>query len=327
MTGGRPRVSIVIPTFNSAPFLPDTLESIFAQNYRDFEVILVDDGSTDDTPGIAARYQGRVTYVRQENSGGPARPRNVAIAQARGEFICLFDSDDLMLPDKLALSMRFFDRCPDVGLLFTNFTKFDERGPVPGTHLDHYSNFWKLPKKRIAEKEYRIASTVAFEALFYGNYIGTSSVVMPASVLKSIGPFDEEVTSGGLEDRDMWFRIARHHDIGFLDVVCHRYRVRPGSISRRAISSAEARIKVIGRYVDDGLQGATRRQARAVVAESLRAIGFQHQANGHPRKAREFFSKSLREDPGWAALRGYLAALLDELSPALAAGLRRRFRS
>lgn len=305
-----PQVSVIIPTFNSGLFLPETLESVFAQTYTNYEIILVDDGSTDNTREIASRYHERVRYLHQHNSGGPARPRNVAIGQARGEYICIFDSDDLMMPDKLARSVEFIHAYPDLGLIFTNFVKFDDYGPRPGMHMDTYANFWKLPKDRLAPNQYRIRSSVAFDSLFYGNYIGTSSVLIPALVLKAIGPFDEEVTRGGLEDRDMWFRITREHDIGFVDFVGHKYRVRSGSVSRRAISSAEARIKVIRRYVGPGLRGATKRQASTLIARSLCSIGDQHRLNGDLGAARKFYRRSFSQQPNRAAIRGFLVTLL-----------------
>lgn len=310
MIGRNPKVSVIIPAFNAAEYLPETLESIFTQTYPDYEIILVDDGSTDETPEVASRYQGRIRYFRQNNSGGPARPRNVGIAQARGEFIAIFDSDDVMMPNKLARSVEFLRDHSDLGLIFTDFVKFDDHGTMPGTHMDAYENFWQLPKELVAPDRYRIKSCTAFDALFYGNYIGTSSVVAPAAVFKAIGPFDEEVTRGGLEDRDMWFRIARQHDIGFSDFVGHKYRVRSGSVSKRAIASSEARIKVLRRYVEPSMRAATRSQARSVIAECLYGIGYVHRVNGQLPAARRYFRQSFFQQPNQAALRGLLLALM-----------------
>jgi glycosyltransferase involved in cell wall biosynthesis len=310
MYASDPQVSIIIPTFNSAQYLPETLGSILAQSYSRYEIILVDDGSTDNTRDIVSSYEHEVRYVRQDNSGGPARPRNVAIAQARGRYICIFDSDDLMMPEKLARSIEFLGAHPDLGLVFTNFVKFDDGGLLPGTHLDSYTHFWNLPKELLAPDQYRIRSSVAFDSLFYENYIGTSGVIAPAAVLRAIGPFDEAVTRGGLEDRDMWFRVARKYDFGFLNFVGHKYRIRPNSVSRRAISSAEARVKVIQRYLEPGLPGATKRQAHSLMADCLISLGYQHQLNGDLGAAREYFRRSLSQKLSRAALRGYLLSLL-----------------
>ena len=112
-----PRVSVVIPTYNYGHLLEQSLESVFAQTYKDYEVILVDDGSTDDTPGIAARYEGRIRYFRKEN-GGPSSARNEGIRQARGPLIAFLDSDDLWLPHKLAVQTAFADAHPEYGLVY-----------------------------------------------------------------------------------------------------------------------------------------------------------------------------------------------------------------
>jgi glycosyltransferase involved in cell wall biosynthesis len=220
-----PLVSVIIPAYNAGRYIAETLDSVLSQSYADLEVIVVDDGSTDNTRAIVEGYGPRVVYVHQENSGAPARPRNVGIARAKGRYISFFDSDDVMMPGKLALSVAFAERHPELGLVFTNFVQFTEEGDLPGLHLDRYTNFRSLPKTKLEENGFRLDPAVAFESLFFGNYIGTSSVLVPANVLKEVGGFDEEVSPGGLEDRDMWFRIARRYPFGFLDIVGHRYRI------------------------------------------------------------------------------------------------------
>jgi glycosyltransferase involved in cell wall biosynthesis len=303
-------VSVVIATFNSGEYLAATLDSVLAQSGCDFEIVLVDDGSTDNTRDIAARYGRQVHYLRQENSGGPARPRNVGIAHSRGKYISIFDSDDIMLPGKLARAVECLDAHAGLGMLFTDFQKFDVRGPHHGTHLQGYADFRALQKTFLGSNLYRIESRLAFEALFGSNFIGTSSVVARAEVMRSVGPFDESVTRGGLEDRDMWFRIARRYDLGYLDAVCHRYRVRPGSVSRRTIDSAGARIKVIRRHLSPELTSAVRRQARSSIAESYFNMGAQHWLEGNLHFARACYWKSLRERPNGRALYWLLLSLL-----------------
>jgi glycosyltransferase involved in cell wall biosynthesis len=93
----QPKVSVILPTFNRARFLPDALESIFVQGVRNVQVVVVDDGSTDDTERIVAAYGERVQYVRQEN-GGPAAARNTGLRFAEGRFISFLDSDDVWMP-------------------------------------------------------------------------------------------------------------------------------------------------------------------------------------------------------------------------------------
>src|SRR5262245_29057917 len=106
-----PEVSIVIPAFDAGRTIDAALQSVFAQTYGDFEVIVVDDGSTDDTPKCVKRWGARVSYVRVPN-GGPARARNVGLARAKGRLAAFLDADDVWLPRKLLRQVQYFERFP-----------------------------------------------------------------------------------------------------------------------------------------------------------------------------------------------------------------------
>src|SRR5436190_15499550 len=117
-------ISVIIPAYNSAAYLPETLHSIVSQSVKDVEVIVIDDGSTDGTAAVAAAFGNTVRGIRVDHSGGPARPRNIGIQAARGELIALFDGDDIMLPGKLEEQQAFLADHPDIPLVFTNFQNF-----------------------------------------------------------------------------------------------------------------------------------------------------------------------------------------------------------
>ena len=138
----RTLISVIIPTWNAAGYLPETLDSVLAQTYEPIEVIVVDDGSTDDTAAVVARYGERIRYIAQANSGGPARPRNVAIAAALGDLIAMFDADDIMEKEKLEAAATAFAAYPAIDLLFTNFRAIDESGaPLVDDYLEPYTRF------------------------------------------------------------------------------------------------------------------------------------------------------------------------------------------
>src|SRR5436190_1570422 len=103
-----PQVSVIVPAFNAGRTISAALASVFAQTYRDFEVIVVDDGSTDDTAARIAEWGDRVLYVRQPN-GGPARARNTGIGRSRGRLVAFLDADDVWLPEKLERQVAYFD--------------------------------------------------------------------------------------------------------------------------------------------------------------------------------------------------------------------------
>ena len=121
-----PRVSVIIPTYNCARFLGKTIDSALRQTYRDFEVILVDDGSTDDTQALMARYSDSVHYVYQSNQGASAA-RNLAIGHSGGEFIAYLDADDLWSPEKLARQVEYLDTHPTCGFVHTEVSVIDEQ--------------------------------------------------------------------------------------------------------------------------------------------------------------------------------------------------------
>ena len=123
----EPRVSVVIPAYNAADYLGETLESVLAQDCGELEVLVVDDGSTDGTADVVdALDDPRLRCIRLDPSGGPSRPRNRGVEAARAPWVALFDSDDLMLPGKLRRAVELFEQRPQLGLVFTDFVKFRE---------------------------------------------------------------------------------------------------------------------------------------------------------------------------------------------------------
>ena len=124
-----PRVSVVIPTYNCEQFLDRTIDSALRQTYQDFEIIVVDDGSTDGTQSLVAGYGKAVRYVYQPNQGASAA-RNTALSQASGEFIAYLDADDLWLPEKLARQVEFLDAHPACGFVHTEVSVIDEQDNV-----------------------------------------------------------------------------------------------------------------------------------------------------------------------------------------------------
>ena len=306
-----PKISVIIPTYNSAILLPETLQSVLDQDIRDYEIIVVDDGSTDDTEKVLQPFMKRIHYIRQENSGGPARPRNVGIHNARGKYLSFLDSDDVMLRGKLRRGAGFLDEHNGLGMVFTNFVKQDESGnQYPGTHLDASEYFQSMSKIRVGEDAFVIPHQVAYHGLFRENFIGTSGVMTPRPVIDQVGLFDETVTRGGVEDRDMWFRITQSYDIGYLNVVGHIYRRRNSSLSRQALEPLQARISVIRKHMESCECANTRAAARRLIARCLYSMGYVHQNAGRMKIARKYYWLSLREVVNRAALRGMVITFL-----------------
>jgi glycosyltransferase involved in cell wall biosynthesis len=187
-----PLVSIVIPVFNCGSVLAETLESARAQTFRDFEVIIVDDGSTDDSAAIARRFcemDPRFSLVQQANAGVSAA-RNVAIQRARGEWLAFLDGDDIWFPEKLAAQMKLSREDPRANLLFTNYLRWDGSRDIRMAYV---------PEEPLPEGD------VLQRLIFAFLYI-PSAVVVRRQTLLEAGLFDPELKLS--EDWDMWLRIA-----------------------------------------------------------------------------------------------------------------------
>lgn len=215
----RPTVSVVIPTHNTGHFIEPAIESIFQQTFEDFEIIVVDDGSTDGTEKRLEKYESLpgFSYVRQEKRGS-GTARNRGIECARGEFIAFLDADDLWLPQKLELQVKLMQSEPSLGLICTNFERFDESGAARPSGLD-----LDLLTKR----------QDLFRQLLRRLFVLTSTVLAPRSVFKRVGGFDK-----GLEwsqDRDLFIRIARHYPIKVIPQILVRYRRHSSNVSNRFV--------------------------------------------------------------------------------------------
>ena len=121
------KVSVLIPTYNRRRFVVDAVQSVLAQEYDDLEIVVVDDGSTDGTDSALAPYRSSIRYIRTANQG-PAMARNVGMRAARGEYIAWLDSDDLYYPFKIRLQAQLLDELPTVGMVYSDFSAFDDKG-------------------------------------------------------------------------------------------------------------------------------------------------------------------------------------------------------
>ena len=203
-----PKVSIIIPSYNSAQYIVETLQSVFAQTYKNYEIIVVDDGSIDNTKEVLRPYMGKITYIYKEN-GGPASARNVGIKHAQGEYIAFLDSDDTWLPEKLEKQVDYLKKHPEIGLVFTDCVRFDEKG---------------LEEQR--SKKYPLfKENYTMTDLFWGNFIPTLTVMTKREYLKEVGYFDENPKIQGSEDYDLWIRIAQEFKICYISQALAKYRV------------------------------------------------------------------------------------------------------
>ncbi len=237
-----PLVSVVIPSYNSAATLAATLDSVIGQTWPRLEIIVVDDGSTDDTAQVLARYAPRVRGLRQAN-GGLAAARNAGCAAATGTFIALLDADDLCEPERIGAQAQFMAGRPDVVLSGTEFSAFDAAGVHAQRYArQYYSRLGKSAQGLGAFFDERVDVDIArwlpppsglpatmlvhigqvYRHLALGNFIHPPTVMFRRELLATIGLFDTSIRNGC--DWEWLVRAARAGKFAFVDRSLLRYR-------------------------------------------------------------------------------------------------------
>lgn len=279
-----PNVSVIIPSYKTAHLIPDCLESVFAQTYKDFEVMVVNDGSPD-TPELEQAlkpYAGRIVYIKQENKRA-AGARNTAIQQASGEFLAFLDSDDTWTPDHLAGQMQLFAQYPTLDLVYSNALlvgdperecEFMEQCPSHGQ--------------------------ATFDALVVERcQIPISTVVARKRAIVKAGMFDEKLLR--CDDYDMWVRTAFHGaNIAYSRKVQARMAIgRPGSLSQERSKMVEAYWRILEKFqrtlpLSDADRDVVARRAAVIRVRYLVAEGKCRLDEHKFDKARELFVEAQR---------------------------------
>jgi glycosyltransferase involved in cell wall biosynthesis len=247
-------VSIIIPTYNRAYCLRQTIDSIVAQTYRDWEAVIVDDGSTDDTRQMIADSFGhdpRIRYLYQINAG-VSNARNTGIAQSSGNFVAFLDSDDIWQPWKLAAQMQCLHNHPEIGMVWTDMEAIDPQGSVidPRHLRTMYSAYRYFQLDTLFETRERVANIAPSEpsanlyvgdiypAMIMGSLVHTSTVLMRRERLDQVGGFDESLTLSG-EDYDFHLRTCKWGPVALLDIASIAYQKgRPDHLSNQSGATA-----------------------------------------------------------------------------------------
>jgi hypothetical protein len=315
-------VSVVLPTFNRAPLLRLAVESVLEQTWSDLEVVIVDDGSTDDTPGLLqelSRADDRVRAFRQAN-GGVSAARNAALAQCRGAFIAFLDSDDAWHCWKLKAQVEILRQLSGVGMVWSDMNAIDTEGRV---FCDRYLRKMYKGYQRFADGQLfertalvrNLAPTFErplqeavvswgriYSHMLLGNLVHTSTVVMTRERAALVGPFDESMKRGG-EDYKFHLATTRNGPVAFLDAPTIRYRVgaddqitNAGNQVHFAASFLRTLEEELAKYrhlLDVSERGISeiRADAHDWLAWALVEAGQRRQAAGHALRA-------IRQRPG-----------------------------
>jgi len=197
---GDPIVSVIIPIYNRAHVLARAIQSVLDQTYQDFEIIVVDDGSTDNTEEIVKSFNDpRIRYIRHEENKGAAAARNTGIKAAKGEFIAFQDSDDKWLPEKLEKQMKVFENAPaKVGVVYTGFWRIENNKKI------------YIPFSWLTQKEGNIHKELLKE-----NFIGTPAALVRKECFEKAGMFDEKLPR--LQDWELVIRLSKYYNFKCID--------------------------------------------------------------------------------------------------------------
>jgi glycosyltransferase involved in cell wall biosynthesis len=250
---GGPRVSIIFPTYNREDLLPRSIESVLSQTYRHIEIIVVDDGSTDDTKRVLEQYHGKLKFLETDH-GGPSRARNEGMKRAEGEYIAFLDSDDYYYPDKIRAQVELMELHPEVGMVFTEWVARHPDGTIEQSYMRRYHPTWDCKGWSygdVFEARGVLGTGEAAVPYFTGNIfrfviqgtlIPTNTMLFRREVLDEVGLQNESYHLG--EDYEFAVRICKKYRVAFIDtptyVHClHGQQVNPfvnqGSFDRRKL--------------------------------------------------------------------------------------------
>lgn len=271
----RPTVTVVIPTFNRRALLARAIQSVVQQTFTDFELIVVDDGSSDRVGEVLAEWPtADARLIVHPTHQGAAAARNTGIRAARGELIAFLDDDDQWLPSKLAQQIACFRSAPTgTGAVYCGYVLVSDRSGrtdrayVPRNPPAGYVDF--------------LTSTL----------FGSSIPLLARFCFDTVGPFDEALP--GTHDRDMWLRIARRFDFALVTDILAQCHIHGRQITTDLAAKIVAKERMLEKYRSD------LEQHPPILAADLTRLGMMHFAAGHPARGREYLERAL----DWGASR------------------------
>jgi len=274
------RISVIIPAFNAERFLAEALDSVFAQGIDDPEVVVVDDGSTDQTASLVRRY-GRGVRLLAQTSSGSGAARNAGLMSTTGDLVAFLDADDVWVAEKTAQQLVILEEDPEVALVFSDLAGFDEKGTRPATWF----------------AECGFDGRCVPSAIFLHDMIMTSSVILRRSCLRKVGSFDASLPIG--QDTDLWFRIALSGKVAAVPRPLVRYRHHAGNTTRDHRLLARCVVEVWSRHMqrcieaEPAMRGRLQRDFNAKLRHHLMLEGCAILKEGRPKEARKHFARAI----------------------------------
>lgn len=279
----NPLVTVVIPSYNRAQYIAETIESVLGQTYPNIEIIVIDDGSTDNTREIVENYVPRVQYVWQENAERGAS-RNHGLRLAKGEFISFLDSDDLWLPNKVEDDLAAFQDTPEAGVVFSDAMEIDAEGR-------------ELKIMRIKAYSGRVT-----ERLIQNNFVVMATHLVKTELVRKIGGFREERQLSGSEDWEMWVRLSTISDFKYFPKANTKKRTHDANSMTNAEGMNRSMKYALGlMLISDQLPPEAKKTIPKAEAQISLVSAINYCSNGDKKMAAKFLRKSFNQDPRIAA--------------------------
>ena len=291
-------VSVIIPAYNSANYLRNSLDSVVKQDYLDLEIIIVDDGSTDNTKELLEEYNDdRIKYFYKEN-GGLSSARNYGIERANGKYIAFLDADDIWEKDKVSRQVKYLEEHENIGVVSCNFQYIDEEG----NDLNVFNVRDLYPKDGFN-----------LYSLLRCCFLVPSSVIMRSKIINDLGAFDKDYDWA--EDIGYFLKVLEKYELGVIDEVLLRYRTGHASLSR-GFRSYNVRERVLDDFWKKRKLNANEELCKAVT-DSYANLYIQHGTgllwSGDMKGSRVYFVKSLKYKKTLRSAYLYLKSYIKEL--------------
>jgi glycosyltransferase involved in cell wall biosynthesis len=314
----KPKISIVMPVLNGQRFIGEAIESILAQTYGCYELLVIDDGSTDATPQTVQSFAGKLDlkYIRHDKPHGIAPSMNDGVRNATGDMIAFLDHDDTWFPEFLETQVNYLAEHPDVAMVHSDFQTIDVNGAVIEESVATCRN-----RKR--------PSGQVFRELFLDSFIVSNSVLIRRECFTRLGMFDESLRWG---DYHMWMRIARHYRVDYVPKVLTKYRQHPTQSTRTAPKDRSelepvglAAIQKILELYPQVRREVGEKAVRKRMATLYFDMAYTWFSKGSPSAARFCTAKAIRLWP--ANARYYVLYAASLLRPSHAMAVRNGWRS
>ncbi|MDP9201090.1 MAG: glycosyltransferase [Gemmatimonadota bacterium] len=293
------RVSLIVPTYNCAPYLVEAIESVLNQTYKAAEIIVVDDGSTDNTEEVLKSYveKGFVRYIRQ-NKQGPGSARNVGIRSATGDYIAFLDADDALTENSLGARVALLQAFPQMSFVFSDYFHQDQESSDVVAVLKKERFLEKFAGLASNTSNGRLFSSASFDDVFDIPFFAhANTVLVRRATLDKVGLFRTDIVTG--EDTDMWLRLAKNGVIGYVDAPLAYYKRFRGTLTTKdPLKYGEDRLRFL-----DVLQKehASFSNASSVISRRLGLVHYDLGCHYYGEKkilqAQRYFLKSILSNP------------------------------